>query len=68
MNSLTNYNNIEIGDTITLPTSMNLVKSGVVASIKKHNGYAMQVTCTNGAKFELNHRVRDFVLTVEEAN
>jgi hypothetical protein len=68
MISLTNYNSIEIGDTITLPTSMNLVKSGVVASIKKHNAYAMCVTCTNGAKFELNHRVRDFVLTVEESN
>jgi hypothetical protein len=62
------YNHIEIGDTITFPTSMNLVKSGVVESLRKWNGSAMQVRCTNGARFEINRYVNDYVLTVEEDN
>ena len=64
MNSL--YNNIEIGDTITLPLSMMKVKSGVIASIRKHNQYALAVTCTNGATFELSRYKVNFVLTVED--
>ena len=60
------YNSIEIGDTITFPTSMNLVKSGVVASIRKWNGHAMRVTCTNGAIFEISRYKNDYVLTVED--
>jgi hypothetical protein len=67
MNTL-NYNYIEIGDTITLPNSALAVKSGVVAKIRKVNGDSMQVTCTNGAVFPLSKSVRNFVLTVEEAN
>lgn len=66
MNSLTNYDNIELGDTITLPVSMLATKSGVVSAIRKWNGNAMRVTCTNGAIFELNRFKRNFVLTVEE--
>jgi len=62
------YNHIEIGDTITFPTSMNLVKSGVVESLRKWNGTAMQVRCTNGAKFEISRYKTDYVLTVEESN
>jgi hypothetical protein len=63
MNSLAIYDNIQIGDTISLPRSMNLVKSGVVASIRKWNGSAMRVTCTNGAIFELSRYSHDFVIT-----
>jgi hypothetical protein len=66
MNSLAMYDNIEIGDTITFPKSMNLVKSGVVESTRKWNGSAMQVRCTNGAKFEISRYKTEYVLTVEE--
>ena len=66
MTTLSNYNSIQIGDTITFPTSMSLVKSGVVESLRKWNGSAMQVRCTNGAKFEISRYVRDYVLTVED--
>jgi hypothetical protein len=64
MTSLNMYDNVEIGDTITLPVSMLAVKEGVIASIRKHNQYAMRVTCTNGAWFELSRYTRDFVLSV----
>jgi hypothetical protein len=66
MTTLSNYSNIEVGDTITLPTSMNLVKSGVIVKIRKWNGNAMRVICSNGAIFELNKHNRDFVLTRED--
>ena len=68
MTTLSNYSNIEVGDTITLPNSMNLVKSGVIVKIRKWNGSAMRVICSNGAIFELNKNKRDFVLTREENN
>jgi|LakMenE01Jun11ns_1017448.scaffolds.fasta_scaffold8870100_1 hypothetical protein len=68
MTTLSNYSNIEVGDTITLPTSMNLVKSGVIIKIRKWNGNAMRVICSNGAIFELNKHNRDFILTREENN
>jgi hypothetical protein len=68
MTTLSNYSNIEVGDTITLPTSMNLVKSGVIVKIRKWNGNAMRVICSNGAIFELNKYNRDFILTREENN
>lgn len=60
------YDNIELGDTITLPVSMLLVKEGVISKIRKHNQHAMAVECTNGAKFELSRYKRNFVLTIEE--
>lgn len=59
------YNSIKIGDTITMNKSSNLVKSGIVSSIKKWNGSAMQVTCTNGAVFQLNRYNSDFSLVSE---
>jgi len=65
MNTL-NYNYIEIGDTITLPNSHLAIKSGVIAKIRKWNGDAMQVTCTNGAVFALSKYNRNFVLTLED--
>ena len=68
MISLNTYDNIEVGDTITLPNSMNLVKSGVVSSTRKWNGNSMQVRCTNGAKFEISRYKSNYVLTVEESN
>ena len=68
MNSLATYDNIEVGDTITFPKSMNLVKSGVVESTRKWNGNSMQVRCTNGAKFEISRYTTDYVLSVGEGN
>jgi hypothetical protein len=62
MNSL--YNTIKIGDTITMTKSSNLVKSGVVASLRKWNGDAMRVTCTNGAIFELSKYNSDYTVSV----
>jgi hypothetical protein len=59
------YNSIKIGDTITMSNYSNLVKSGVISSIRKWNGSAMQVTCTNGAVFQLNRYVSDFSLSSE---
>lgn len=60
------YNSIKIGDTITMTKSTNLVKSGVIASIRKWNGSAMRVTCTNGAIFELNRYESDFIISKED--
>jgi hypothetical protein len=56
------YNSIKIGDTITMTNSFALVKSGVVSSIRKWNGHAMRVTCTNGAWFELSRYKNDYVI------
>ncbi len=56
------YNSIKIGDTITFPKSMNLVKSGVISSIRKWNGHGMRVTCTNGAWFEISRYENDYIL------
>jgi hypothetical protein len=58
------YNTIKIGDTITMTNSTNLVKSGVVASLRKWNGDAMRVTCTNGAIFELSKYNSDYTVSV----
>jgi hypothetical protein len=58
------YNTIKIGDIITMTKSSNLVKSGVVSKLRKWNGDAMRVTCTNGAIFELNRYNSDFTLSV----
>ena len=66
MTTLSNYSNIEVGDTIILPNSLALVKSGVIVKIRKWNGSAMRVICSNGAIFELNKHNRDFVLTRED--
>ena len=62
------YNNIELGDTITLPNTNLAVKSGVIVSIKKINQFAKQVTCSNGAKFAVSKFNPDYVLTVEAGN
>jgi hypothetical protein len=59
------YNSIQIGDTITMSNYPNLVKSGVVASLRKWNGSRMRVTCTNGAIFELDRYTSDFSLASE---
>ena len=59
------YNSIKIGDTITMSNYSNLVKSGIISSIRKWNGSAMQVTCTNGAIFQLNRYTSDFSLASE---
>jgi hypothetical protein len=59
------YNSIKIGDTITMTNYSNLIKSGVISSIRKWNGSAMQVTCTNGAVFQLNRYELDFSLESE---
>ena len=59
------YNSIKIGDTITMSNYSNLVKSGVVASLRKWNGSRMRVTCTNGAIFELDRYTSNFSLASE---
>ncbi len=66
MNSLATYDNIEVGDTITFPNSMNLLKSGVVSSIRKWNGSAKRITCTNGAIFEISRYKTNYFLSVED--
>jgi hypothetical protein len=38
------------------------------STIRKWNGNAMRVICSNGAIFELNKHNRDFILTREENN
>ncbi len=64
MNSLSNYDNIEIGDVITLPNSSLVIKSGTISSIRKWNGHALRVECSNGATFELSRHKRNFVISV----
>jgi len=68
MITLNVYDSIEIGDTITLPNSFLATRSGVVFAIRKWNGNAKRITCTNGAEFELNRYSHNFVLTVEDNN
>jgi hypothetical protein len=65
MNSLSTYDNIEIGDTLTVFNKYS-VEVGVVASIKKHNGCAMRVNFTNGRWTEINKYRSRIVLSVEE--
>jgi hypothetical protein len=62
--AINTYDFIEVGDTITLPLAIVAVKEGVIAKIRKSNGHAMVVTCTNGAMFALSRYKRNFVLTV----
>ncbi len=56
------YNSIKIGDTITMTKSFALVKSGEIVKIRKWNGHAMRVTCSNGAWFELSRYKNDYTL------
>lgn len=45
------YDSIQIGDTISFPKSMNLIKSGVISQIKGLNQYHKEVWTTNGGRF-----------------
>jgi hypothetical protein len=68
MNSLSIYDSIEINDTITMPLSFNLVKSGKIVKIRKSNQHAKSVLLETGEWFHLSRYVRDYVITVEETN
>lgn len=66
MTSLSTYDNIEIGDTLTEINKFGTVKVGVVASTRKWNGSAMRVNFTDGSWTELNKYRSRIVLSVEE--
>lgn len=66
MTTLSLYDSIEIGDTITLPTSSNLVKSGKIVKIKGSNQHAKSVLLETGEWFHLSRYTRDYVITVED--
>jgi len=60
MNSL--YDSIEVGDTISMPLSLNLVKQGKIVKIKKSNQHAKSVLLETGEWFHLSRYVRDYVI------
>jgi len=62
MNSLSIYDSIEINDTITMPLSSNLVKSGKIVKIRKSNQHAKSVLLETGEWFHLSRYVSDYVL------
>jgi hypothetical protein len=66
MNSL--YDSIEVGDTISMPTSFALVKEGKIVKIRKSNQHAKSVLLETGEWFHLSRYVRDYVITIEENN
>jgi hypothetical protein len=68
MNSLSIYDSIEINDTITMPLSSNLVKSGKIVKIRKSNQHAKSVLLETGEWFHLSRYVRDYVITDEQGN
>ena len=68
MTTLSLYDSIEIGDTITMPLSFNLVKSGKIVKIRKSNQHAKSVLLETGEWFHLSRYTRDYVITVEETN
>jgi len=54
MTTLSLYDSIEIGDTITFPLSMNLVKSGKIVKIKGSNQHSKGVQLETGEWFYLS--------------
>jgi hypothetical protein len=49
--TLTKYDMIKVGDLISFPSSMNLIKSGVIVRIKGLNGHAKEIWTENGGRF-----------------
>jgi hypothetical protein len=68
MTTLSIYDSIEINDTITMPLSSNLVKSGKIVKIRKSNQHAKSVLLETGEWFHLSRYVRDYVITDEQGN
>jgi hypothetical protein len=66
MNSLSTYDNIEIGDTLIESNRFGTIKEGVVASTRKWNGVSMRVNFTDGSWTELNKYRSRIALSVEE--
>ena len=62
MTTLSIYDSIEINDTITMPLSSNLVKSGKIVKIRKSNQHAKSVLLETGEWFHLSRYVSDYVL------
>jgi hypothetical protein len=48
---ITKYDMIKVGDLISFPASMNLIKSGVIVKIKGLNGHAKEIWTENGGRF-----------------
>ena len=67
MISLSTYDNIEVGDTLTVFNKYS-TEVGVVASLRKWNGNAMRVNFTDGRWTELSKYRSRIVLSVEESN
>ncbi len=49
--TFTKYSMIKVGDLISFPKSMALVKSGVISKIKGLNQHAKEVWTENGGRF-----------------
>jgi len=49
--TLTKYDMIQVGDLISFPSSMNLIKSGVIVKIKGLNQHAKEIWTENGGRF-----------------
>jgi hypothetical protein len=62
MTTLSLYDNIEIGDIITMPLSFALVKSGKIVKIKKSNQHAKSVLLESGEWFHLSRYKLDYFL------
>jgi hypothetical protein len=62
MTTLSLYDNIEIGDIITMPLSFNLVKSGKIVKIKKSNQHAKSVLLESGDWFHLSRYTLNYYL------
>lgn len=62
MTTLSLYDSIEIGDTITMPLSMALVKSGKIVKIRKSNQHAKSVQVETGEWFHLSRYNLDYYL------
>jgi len=49
--TITKYDMIQVGDLISFPSSMNLIKSGVIVKIKGLNQHAKEIWTENGGRF-----------------
>lgn len=62
MTTLSLYDSIEIGDTITMPLSMALVKSGKIVKIKGLNQHSKGVQLETGEWFYLSRYTLNYYL------
>lgn len=66
MISLATYDNIEVGDTLTVFKKNGYHEVGVVESTRKWNGNAMRVNFTGGKWTEISRYRSPIILTVDE--